>query len=95
MISLPTPNYPVVEDTNEDSHIDQGDIQVALTFGEHELMVDILRLSIEMMDFSCPQGMFDLPIDSEIVQRYTMLENLRERFNTLWRDRFTFVNEND
>jgi hypothetical protein len=88
MISLPTPNYPVVEDTNEDYHIVQGDIQVALTFGEHELMVDILRLSIEMMDFSCPQGMFNLPIDSEIVQRYTMLENLRERFNTAWHDRF-------
>jgi hypothetical protein len=38
--------------------------------------------------------MFDLPIDSEIVQRYTMLENLRERFNTLWSDRFTPVDEN-
>ena len=95
MISLPTPNYPVVEDTNEDSHIIQGDIQVPLTFGEHELMVDILRLSIEMMDFSCPYGVFNLPIDSEILQRYTMIENLRERFNTLWSDRFTPVDEND
>ena len=87
--------YPIVEDTNEDSHISQGDIQVALTFGEHELMVDILRLSIEMMDFSCPYGVFNLPIDSEILQRYTMIENLRERFNTLWSDRFTPVDEND
>lgn len=26
MISLPTPDYPVVEDTNDDAHIVQGDI---------------------------------------------------------------------
>jgi hypothetical protein len=95
MISLPTPNYPVVEDTNEDSHIVQGDIQVPLTFGEHELMNEVLMQASTAFDFACPYGMFDLPIDSEIVQRYTMLENLRERFNTLWSDRFTPVDKND
>jgi hypothetical protein len=86
--------YPIVEDTNEDSHISQGDIQVPLTFGEHELMNEVLLQAVNSFDFACPYGMFYLPIDSEIVQRYTMLENLRERFNTLWSDRFTPVTEN-
>jgi hypothetical protein len=89
MISLPTPNYPVVEDTNEDSHIAQGDIQVLLTFAEHELINEVLMQASTSFDFACPYGMVDLPIDSEIVQRYTMLQNLSERFYILWSDRFT------
>jgi len=87
-------SYPIVEDTNEDSHIVQGDIQVPLTFAEHELINEVLLQAVNSFDFACPYGMFDLPIDSEIVQRYTMLENLRERFNILWSDRFTPVTEN-
>jgi hypothetical protein len=89
MISLPTPNYPVVEDTNEDSHIVQGDIQVLLTYAEHELINEVLMQATTSFDFVCPYGMVDLPIDSEIVQRYTMLQNLSERFYILWSDRFT------
>jgi hypothetical protein len=95
MISLPTPNYPVVEDTNDDAHIDQRDVNVTLTFAEHEMVMDILRLSIDVMDFSCPYGMFNLPIDNEILQRYTMIENLRERFNTAWHDRFNTEANNE
>ena len=87
-------SYPIVEDTNEDSHIVQGDIQVQLTFAEHELMNEVLMQAVNSFDFACPYGIYELPIDSEIVQRYTMLENLRERFNTLWSDRFTPVTEN-
>jgi len=94
MISLPTLNYPVVEDTNDDDHIDQRDVNVAFTFAEHELMVDILRLSTEMMDVACP-NMFDLPIDSEFIQRCTMIENIRERFNTAWQDRFNTEDNNE
>jgi hypothetical protein len=88
MISLPNPNYSVVEDTTDDSHIDQNDVNVTLTFAEHELMCDIMCQASTMMDFACPD-MFDLLIDSELVQRYTMIENLRERFNTAWSDRFS------
>jgi hypothetical protein len=87
MISLPS-NQFVVEDTDYDAHIDQNDIQVTLTFAEHELINDVLMQAINSLDFSCPYGLEDLPIDSEVVQRYTMVENLRERFNTLWTDRF-------
>jgi hypothetical protein len=81
-------------DTNEDSHIVQGDIQVTITCAEHELICELLNKAQDMCDFACPYGIFDLPMDSEIVQRYTMIDNLRERFNTLWSDRFVPFNEN-
>lgn len=87
MISLPT-IQKIVEDSNMDSHIIQNDINVSLTFAEHELICDVLMQSINAFDFACPYGLHDLPMDNEIVQRYTMIENLRERFNTLWSDRF-------
>ena len=88
MISLPTPDYPVVEDTDYDAHIAQGDIQVTMTYAEHEMMMDVLMQAISAIDFACPYGMDELPVNSEIVQRYTMLDNLRERFSVLWTDRF-------
>jgi hypothetical protein len=93
MISLPTPDYPVVEDTNDDSHIVQGDIQVTMTYAEHEMMMDVLMQAISAIDFACPYGIHEFPVDSEIVQRYTMLDNLRERFSVLWTDRFESVGE--
>ncbi len=89
MISLPVVNQPIVVDTNEDAHIDQNDLNVTLTFTEHEMVMDILRLSIDVMDFSCPNRYFDLPMDSELIQRFSTIENLRERFNESWSDRFT------
>ena len=54
MISLPTPNYPVVEDTNEDSHIVQGDIQVPLTYAEHELINEVLMQASTAFEFALP-----------------------------------------
>jgi hypothetical protein len=95
MISLPNPNYSVVEDTTDDSHIDQNDVNVTLTYAEHEFMCEILRQAVDMMDFACPYRIFDMPIDSELVQRYTMIENLRERFNTAWHDRFVTDSNNE
>jgi hypothetical protein len=82
-------------DTNDDSYICQGDIQVTLTFVEHELICDMLHKALDMCDFAYPCGIYDLPMDSEIVQRRTIIENLREQFNVLWSDRFTPFNENE
>lgn len=95
MIALSVHNYPIAEDTTDDSHIDQNDVNVTLTFAEHELMCDILCQAETMMDFASPCGILDMPIDSELVQRYTMIENLRERFNTAWSDRFSAISENE
>lgn len=81
-------DYPTIEDSNDDAHIDQNDLNVTLTFAEHQLMNDVLMQAVEAIDFACPYGLHNLPIDSEIVQRYTMIENLQERFNTAWCDRF-------
>lgn len=84
--------YPIVEYSNNDLNIDQNDLNVTLTFSEHELMNDVLMQAVEAIGIACPYGLHDLPIDSEIVQRYTMIENLRERFNTAWSDRFNTGN---
>lgn len=89
MISLPVVNQPIVEDTNEDAHIDQNDLNVTLTYAEHEMMCDVLLQAVEMIQFACPDGYFDLPMDSQLIQRFSTIENLRERFNTAWSDRFT------
>lgn len=87
MISLPT-NQPIVEDSNADDFIDQNDIQMTFTFAEHEMMCDLLNTAMDMMYFSTAGGLHDLSFDNEIVQRYTTVDNLRERFQTLWGDRF-------
>jgi len=95
MIALSVANYPVVEDTTDDSHIDQNDVNVTFTFAEHEMMCDLLCQAATIMDFASPYSMFDLPIDSDVVQRYSMIENLRERFNTSWSDRFDNDSNNE
>jgi hypothetical protein len=88
MISLPTMNQPVAEDTNLDNHIDQNDLDVKLTFAEHEMLCDVLLQAVNMMEFACPYGYFDLPMETELIQRFSTIENLRERFNEAWSDRF-------
>lgn len=85
----------VVEDSpSMDTHIDQCDINVALTYGEHEMMCELLCHASSMIDFASPYSLLDLPLDSDIVQRSTMIENLRERFNTAWADRFNVAEQN-
>jgi hypothetical protein len=88
MISLPTITQLIVEDTNDDLHIDQNDLDIKLTYAEHEMLCDVLLQAVNMMEFSCPNGYFDLPMSSELIQRFSMIENIRERFNTAWSDRF-------
>lgn len=87
MISLPVDNYPTVEDTHEDDHIDRNDFDLKLTFTEHELIMDVLCRAVDVMEFACDYH-FDKPIDDPFVQRYTLIENLRERINLAWSDRF-------
>lgn len=87
MISLPVDNYPTVEDTNDNAHVDQNDFNLKLTFTEHELIMDVLCRAVDVMEFACDYH-FDKPIDDPFVQRYTLIENLRERINLAWSDRF-------
>jgi hypothetical protein len=88
MISLPVIDQPIVEDTNDNLHIDQNDLNITLTYTEHEMLCDVLLQAVEIISFACPYGYFDLPMDSELIQRFSTIENLRERFNHAWSDRF-------
>jgi hypothetical protein len=70
--------------------MNNGDITVTLTEAQHELINDALMNAIEAYHLVSPHdmGLHELPIDSEIIQRYTMLENLKEMFVLLWANRF-------
>jgi hypothetical protein len=88
MISLPVVNYPIVEDTEDDSFIDTNDLDVKLTYAEHEMLRDLLLQAMNMMEFASPNQYFDLPMNSEFIQRLSMIENFRERIDSAWYDRF-------
>ena len=68
----------------------EGNITITLTESQHELLNDILNHSLEAAQLIMPygDGFYDLSQDNPIVQRYTMIENLREMFLQLWSDRF-------
>ncbi len=71
--------------------MNEGNITVTLTESQHELLNEILVHAIDAYQLVAPydDGLFDLPLDNPIVQRYTMIDNLRETFLELWSDRFT------
>jgi len=73
--------------------MNEGNITVTLTESQHELMVDLLNHAMDAANLIMPYGAgsLDLPMDNEIVQRYTMIENLREIFLELWSDRWSDV----
>jgi len=83
MISLPV-------NTQQQITMNTNDITVTLTEAQHELINDVLLNAIEAYHLVSPwdMGMRELPMENEIIQRYTMLENMKEMFSLLWADRF-------
>jgi len=73
--------------------MNEGDITITLTESQHELLNDILNHSMDAMNLVMPYsaGLHDLPLDNEIVQRYTMIENMRDMLCEMWSDRFSDV----
>ena len=73
--------------------MNENDIRITLTESQHELLNEVLNHAIEAINLASPygDGMWDLPLDNPIVQRYTMLENMKEMFFELWRDRFADI----
>lgn len=73
--------------------MNENDITVTLTESQHELINEILNHALDAVNLTSPygDGMWDLPLNNTIVQRYTMIENMREMFLELWSDRFTDV----
>lgn len=72
------------------SLMNSGDITVTLTESQHELLNDIILHSLESYQLMSPygDGIHELPIDNPIVQRYSMIDNMKELFDQLWTDRF-------
>ena len=72
-----------------------NDITITITESQHELLNDVLLHAIEAYQIVSPynSGIYDLPIDNEIIQRYTMLENLREMMIKLMEDRWENCDE--
>lgn len=70
--------------------MNENDITVTLTESQHELLNEILCHATDSFHLVAPfnDGMHDLPFDNPIVQRYAMLENMKEMFLELWSDRF-------
>lgn len=68
----------------------ENDITVTLTESQHEFIIEMMNHAVDAIHLTSPyhDGMWDLPLDNPIVQRYTMLENMREMFQELWSDRF-------
>lgn len=66
-----------------------GNIKITLTESQHELILDMLVQAADSMNFCVPfDALCDLEMDNPILQRYTLIENLREMFGAIWSDRF-------
>lgn len=72
---------------NETNYCDQQPVTMEFTFEEHDLLNSILCHASDGMDLAIPY-IYDLPEDSEILQRYKMLEEMRNRSYDLWKTRF-------
>lgn len=70
--------------------MNENDITITITESQHELLRDVLLHAADAVHLASPycNGLYDLPIDNSIVQRYTMIENMQEMLNQLWIDRF-------
>lgn len=78
-----------IKNTMETVPYDQQDLIVNFTEAEHELLINVLSMAIgnfdELIDFC---ALHELPMDNPIVQKITMMENLKERLNFMWSERF-------
>lgn len=66
---------------------DQSPVKMEFTYEEHDLLNSILVHAIDGMSLAIP-CIYDLPEDSEILQRYRMLASMRNRSYDLWAQRF-------
>lgn len=66
---------------------DQKPVTMKFTVEEHELLNSILVHAIDGMNLAIP-CIYDFPEDSEIRQRYEMLEQMKNRSYSLWSTRF-------
>ena len=66
---------------------DTTPITMEFTADEHDLLNSVLNHALDGMDLAIP-CIYDLPEDSEIRQRYDMLEHMKNNSYKLWSQRF-------
>ena len=76
-----------VTELNETNYCDQTPVTMEFSFEEHDLLNDILCHAFDGMYIACP-NFYELPEDSEIRQRYEMLEHMKNHSYSLWAQRF-------
>jgi hypothetical protein len=69
------------------SYYDMTPVTMEFTADEHDLLNSILVHAIDGMDLAIP-CIYDLPENSEILQRYEMLEHMKNHSYSLWSQRF-------
>jgi hypothetical protein len=69
------------------SYYDTTPVTMEFDADEHDLLNSILVHALDGMDLAIP-CIYDLPEDSEILQRYQMLDRMRNRSYDLWSQRF-------
>ncbi len=72
---------------NETNYCDQQPVRMEFTFEEHDLLNSILNHAIDGMYLAIP-CIYDFPKDSEIRQRYEMIDEMKEKSYKLWSQRF-------
>jgi hypothetical protein len=71
----------------EENYCDQQPVTMEFTYEEHDLLNSILNHAIDGMDLAIP-CIYDFDEDSEIRQRYEMLEHMKNHSYSLWAQRF-------
>ena len=71
----------------QENYYDQQPVLIEFTVQEHDLLNGILIHALDGMNLAIP-CIYDLPEDSEIRQRYEMLELMKDHSCKLWNDRF-------
>jgi hypothetical protein len=69
------------------SYYDTTPVTMEFDADEHDLLNSILVHALDGMDLAIP-CIYDLPEDSEILERYQMLDKIRKRSYDLWSQRF-------
>lgn len=72
---------------NETNYCDQQPVTMEFTYEEHDLLNSILCHAVDGMDLAIP-CVYDLYENSEVRQRYELLEQMKNYSYSLWAQRF-------
>ncbi len=94
MISLPNfaefaESVNADEELNADNYCNQQPVTMEFTFEEHDLLNNVLNQALDTIDFTLGNSsIYDFDKESEIRQRYMMLDEMKNRSYSIWSQRF-------